>query len=146
MVYRLGFPGSVRMNTGFANDCAIFLMVLDDHLVKLVAVAEIDIQSQRRHALLNIRKLSGLTNGLADARDDFRWHPGRLSIVTRAFSKAPVGSLLNSLSAISIPLYRCSLNYCTPGRRQDEPERRGKMIRLLTPALQAYPSAPAEPA
>src|SRR6516164_8206893 len=71
-----GFPGSFRLNACFPNDHAVFLMFPDNQFAKLFAVAEIDIQTQRRHALLDLGKLGGLTNGLTDARDDFRRHVG----------------------------------------------------------------------
>jgi hypothetical protein len=67
-----GIAGLVRMNTGFAYDGAVFLMVPDYQFAKLVAVAEIEIESKRRHAHLKVGKIGGLTNGLADASDDIR--------------------------------------------------------------------------
>src|SRR5258707_7041275 len=67
---------SVGLNPSFANDGAVFLMVLDNHLAKFVVVTKIDVKAERRHALLVLRKLGSVTNSLADARDNFRWHPG----------------------------------------------------------------------
>src|SRR5215470_12688437 len=63
---------SVRLNPSFANDGPIFLMVADNHFSKLVAIANINIKSKLRHALLNVGKLGGLSNGLADAGDHFQ--------------------------------------------------------------------------
>src|SRR5262249_27603168 len=54
---------SAWMNSGVANDRAVFLMIPDNQLAKLVAIAEIDVQSQCRHALLDVLKLHGLTRG-----------------------------------------------------------------------------------
>jgi hypothetical protein len=50
-------------------------MVPDNHLAKFVGVAKINVKSERRHTLLDLGKLGGVTNGLAEARDYFRWHP-----------------------------------------------------------------------
>src|SRR6266481_5791398 len=63
--------------TGLANDSAVFLMVPDNQFAKLLAVAKIEIKSKCGHAPLKVGKLGGLTNGLADASDDFRRHLGR---------------------------------------------------------------------
>ena len=57
------------MNTRFAYDRAIFLVVPDDQFAKLVAVAKIEIKSKCGHAPLKVGKLGGLTNSLADAGD-----------------------------------------------------------------------------
>ena len=65
-------PASIRLNPSFTNDGAVFLMVSDNHFAKLVTIAKIDIKSKRRHTLLDVGKLGGLTNGLTDAGDDFR--------------------------------------------------------------------------
>jgi len=63
--------GSVRSNSCFVYDCTIFLMIIDDQVAKLVAVAEIDIQSQGRHALPKIGKLSANHGG--DHVEQFAW-------------------------------------------------------------------------
>src|SRR5262245_35497711 len=67
----------VSSNTGFENDGAIFLVVPDDQLAKLVAVAKTQIESERRHPRLNVSELSRLPNRKADACNNVRWHLGR---------------------------------------------------------------------
>jgi hypothetical protein len=73
------------MNTGFADDRTVFLMVPDDQFAELLAVSKIEIESERGHARLKVGKLElgklgklgGLTNGLADPSDNVRRYPGR---------------------------------------------------------------------
>src|ERR1700736_2502624 len=76
---KLRSTGSVRLDTGLANDGSVFLVVPHNQLAKLVAVAKVETKTQCRHALLDVGKLGGLARGLADARDDFRSHLGRRS-------------------------------------------------------------------
>ena len=63
---------SFRLNTGFANYGAKFLIVADYQFMKLIAVAKIEIKSKRRHARLNIGKLGALTKRGGHTSNDFR--------------------------------------------------------------------------
>src|SRR5438105_3302148 len=71
--------GSVRLDTGLANDGSVFPVVPDDQLTKLIAAAKVEAETKGRHTLLDVGTLGGLAHGLADARDDLRPQLGRRS-------------------------------------------------------------------
>jgi hypothetical protein len=67
-------PGSFRLNAGFPNDHAVFLMFPDNQFAKLFAVAKSTYKPSADMDILDLGKLGGLTDGLTHARDDFRGH------------------------------------------------------------------------
>ena len=60
------------MNTGFAYDGAVFLMVPDDQFTELLALAKVEIKSKSGHTPLDVGQLGDLANSMADAGDNTR--------------------------------------------------------------------------
>src|SRR5215510_993655 len=65
---------SFRLNSGITNGSAILVVVVDNQLAKFLIAAEIDLESDSRHAFPNGRKLADITDRLSHGRYDVRRH------------------------------------------------------------------------
>src|SRR5215471_11198535 len=73
----VGTVNSFRLDTCFADNSAILLVIANNQFTELLARAKVQGKSKRRHAALNVGKLGDLLDGLDEPPDDFRGHSGR---------------------------------------------------------------------